>query len=141
MAILVFVVALAAGIAQTSAGRAMLQKAGLLTVPTSYTSLSFQRPQDLKEELGSKRTDLGVSFAIHNVGAVARDYQWSVLLTQGSRTRSVAAGNVRIASGHGKAITRSVKIVCSRGQVRIAVKLIRPAEFIDAWMACSPSRK
>jgi hypothetical protein len=141
VAILVILVAFAAGIAQTSAGRSMLRKAGLLANPTSYTSLAFQRPQDLREQFDSKRVDFGVSFEIHNVGSFSRDYQWSVLLTQGSRTRSVAAGSVRIASGRGKAISRSVKVVCSRGQVRIAVKIVQPAEFIDAWVACSPSKK
>jgi hypothetical protein len=141
VAILLVVVALAAGLAQTSPGHAMLRMAGLLEAPTSYTSLAFQRPQELSEQLRSKRANIAVAFVIHNVGGATRDYQWSLLLTQASRTRRMAAGSVRIASGHGIAISRSVNIVCPRGRVRIAVSLVRPAEFIDAWMACSSSRK
>jgi hypothetical protein len=140
LAVLVVAVALAAGLAQTNVGHVWLAKAGLLERPASYTSLAFQRPEGLSEQLGSKRVDVGVSFVIRNAGSTMRDYQWSILLAETSHTRRVAVGNVRIESGHGVAISRSVKIVCSRGRVRIAVKLAQPAEFIDAWMACSSKK-
>jgi hypothetical protein len=133
-------VALAAGMGQTSAGKAILQKTGLFEEPTSYTSLAFLDPQFLIEQLGSKRANVGVSFVIHNAGKTPRNYQWSVLLVQSGRTRRVVAGGVRVASGHGAAITRSAEISCTRVRVRVIVKLVRPAEFIDAWMTCFSPR-
>lgn len=138
---LTVVTVLTAGLGQTSFGHAILGKVGLFQEPTSYTSLAFLNPQSLPEQLSSKQATVGVSFVIHNTGGIPRDYQWSVLLVQGERKHDVAAGSVRIASGSGVAITRSARISCTRGQVRIVVSLARPAEFIDAWAACSSPRK
>lgn len=140
LATLVAVVALAAGIGQTAAGRTILREAGLFEEPTSYTSLAFQYPQRLPEQLGSKRANVGVSFVIRNAGSTPSDYQWSMLLVQGSRTRLVAAGSVGLAPRRETAITRSAKIFCTQGRVRIVVSLARPAEYIDAMVACVPHR-
>jgi hypothetical protein len=132
----VAVVAVAAGVAQTRAGHAMLRKAGLFEEPASYTSLAFQHPQALPEQLQSKRANVDVSFVIHNVGSASHDYVWSVLLVQGGHTRRVGTGGVRVPSGRGAAITRSAEISCAGERVRIVVALARPAEFIDAWTTC-----
>ena len=140
MVVLVAVVAVAASIAQTSSGHAMLRKAGLFEQQTSYTSLAFQNLQSLPEQLKSKRASVPISFMIHNVSDTPRDYVWSVLLLQGQHRPRVAAGGIRVASGHSAEITRSVKIACTREQVRIVVNLVRPAESIDASMACSSPR-
>ena len=134
-------IVLAAGLGQTSLGHAILGRVGLFQEPTSYTSLAFLNPQSLPEKLNSKQATVGVSFVIHNTDGIPHDYQWSVLLVQGRRTHHVVAGSVRIASGSGVAITRSASIFCTRGQVRIVVRLARPAEFIDAWTTCSSPRK
>jgi hypothetical protein len=139
-AALVAFVALAAGIGQTSTGHAILRKAGLFEGQTSFTSLAFQHPQSLQEQVGSRQAAFGVSFIINNTGANSADYQWSVLVDQGPRAHRAASGSVRIASGHEAAITRSVKISCAQGRVRIVVTLARPAEFIDAWASCSSHR-
>lgn len=138
VAVLVAFVALAAGLGQTSLGHTILRKAGLFQEPTSYTTLAFLHTQPLPEQLGPKRADVGVSFVIQNISGISRDYQWSVLLVQGGHTSRVAAGSVQIASGRDTAITRSARIFCTRGQVRIVVSLASPAEFIDALTTCSP---
>lgn len=140
-AILGAVITLVAGIGQTSLGHAVLGKVGLFQEPTSYTSLAFLNPQALREQLSSTHTTIGVSFVIHNTGGIPHDYQWSLLLVQGQRTRHVAAGSVHVASEGGEAITRSARISCTKGQVQIVVRLARPAEFIDAWMACWMPKK
>jgi hypothetical protein len=141
VAILFAVIALAAGMGQTNLGHAILGKVGLFEEPTSYTSLAFLNPQSLPGRLSSRQATIGISFGIQNRDSTSHDYQWSVLLVQGLRTRHVAAGNVRLASGHGAAIKRSARISCTQGQVRIVVRLARPAEFIDAWTVCqSPGR-
>jgi hypothetical protein len=130
------VIALLAGIGQTSVGHMILRKAGLFEEPSSYTSLAFRQPQSLPEQLGSKRANVDVSFVIQNASDTPRDYQWSVLVLQGGRTQRVAAGTAHVASQRGSSITRSVKIFCTRGQVRILVSLAHPAEYIDALTAC-----
>lgn len=140
LVVLVAVIALAAGVGQTSLGHAILGKAGLYEEPTSYTSLAFLHPQSLPEQIGSKRTNVDVSFMIQNIGSTSRVYQWSVVLVQGQRTSRAAAGIVSVASGSGAAITRSASILCTRGQVRIVVRLASPAEAIDAWTTCSSTR-
>lgn len=140
LATLVAVVALAAGISQTTAGHTILREAGLFEEPASYTSLAFQYPQRLQEQLSAKRANVGVSFVIRNAGSTPGDYQWSMLLVQGSRTSLVAAGSVGLAPGRETAITRFAKISCTQGRARIVVSLARPAEYIDAMMACAPHR-
>jgi|GEM_PF-1517403 len=134
MGALIAVVAVAAGISQTTAGHAALRKAGLFEEPTSYTSLAFL--QSLPEQLASKRANIDISFMIHNAGTTPRDYQWSVLLVRKGRTHRMAAGALRVASRDGAAITRFAEISCTGGRVRIVVNLARPAESIDAWTAC-----
>jgi hypothetical protein len=138
--VLVAVIVLAAGMAQTSAGHAMLRATGLFEEPTRYTSLAFLHSQPLPTQLAAKRANVNVSFVIHNANGTPRDYQWSVLLVQGQRTRSTAIGTIHIAPGRGAAITRSVAINCARGKVRIVVSLALPAESIDAWTACRSRR-
>jgi hypothetical protein len=133
---LLTIVVLAAGVGQTSAGHTILQNAGLFEKPASYTSLSFQNPQPLPEQLDSQRSNISISFAIHNTGDGPQGYRWSILLVQGALTRPVGAGSVRLASGRGAAVTRTVQIFCTQGQVRIVVSLARPEESIDAWTTC-----
>ena len=136
VAALVAVIAAVAGMGQTRDGHSILQKAGLFAEPTSYTSLAFQQPQALPEQLPHKRANVDVSFVIHNAGNAPRGYQWSVRLVQGGHTHLVGSGGVRVGSGRAAAITRLTEISCTRGMVRIVVNLARPAEFIDAWTAC-----
>jgi hypothetical protein len=130
-------IAVLASIFQTGVGHAVLRTAGL-SQPTGYTSLSFQHPQSLPEQLKSERANVGTSFAIHNVTNTTRDYLWSVFLARSGRTRRVHTGSVRLASGHQAEITRSIAITCTRGLVRIVVSLKSPAESIDTWLACRP---
>lgn len=137
MAILIAAVVLAAGIGQTGVGHDVLGKLGLFEEPASYTSLAFLHPSTLTEQLHQKQTTVPVSFVIRNTGSTPHNYQWSVSLIQGQQTRHVAAGNARVASGNGTTITSAARISCTQGQVRIVVSLARPAEYIDAWMACA----
>ena len=138
--VLVALIALAAGLAQTSVGNTMLRKAGLVEEPASYTSLAFLHPQSLPEQLKSKR-HVPIAFVIHNAGSTPRVYEWSVLLAQGPRTHQLAAGNVRVASRHGAIVMRSLQVLCTRGRMQIVVMLTHPAQSIDAWAECLPRRK
>lgn len=141
MLALAVVVILAGGIGQTSAGHTALQRAGLIEKPPSYTSLAFQHLQSLPGQLSSAQTAVPVSFVIHNAGPDAHDYQWSVRLRQGTATRQVATGTVRLASGRDVSITQGVAVFCGQGQVEILVGLTRPAESINARIACPSPRR
>jgi hypothetical protein len=136
VAILAAVVIFAAGIGQTSAGHAVLRTAGLSEESAGYTSLAFLHPLALPQKLPSRRAKVDVSFVIRNSGGDMRSYRWSVVLTQAGRTSSQAAGDVKIESGRDAAITRPAEISCAQGRVRIAVRLARPVETIDAWATC-----
>jgi hypothetical protein len=137
---LVAVATLAAGVAQTGAGHALLRRTGLFEEPTSYTSLAFQNSQPPPAQLPARRASVKVPFVIRNASDTAHTYQWSLLLVQGRHTRRVAAGSVGVAARRQVVIARSAKIFCARGQVEIVVSLAHPAEYIDAHVTCS-SRK
>lgn len=139
--ILIAVIMLATCLAQTSSGHAMLQRAGLFEQPAGYTSLAFLSPQSVPKQLSAEKKTVRVSFTIRNAGRTLHNYRWSVLLVQGIRTYHINAGSVRVASGREVVIKRSARISCMHGQVRIVVSLAYPAEFIDAWAACSPGRR
>lgn len=137
--ILVAIIVLGVGVAQASLGRVALEKAGLYEQPIDYTSLAFLNPQFMPEKLTARQTTVNIAFVIQNTGGTSHDYQWSVLLVQGHSTRHLAAGSVHVAVGKGTEITQSARISCSRGQITIVASLARPAEYIDARMACTSS--
>ena len=139
--ILAAIVVLTISIGQTSPGHSALQKAALIGKPASYTSLAFQRPLSLPEQLSTKQTDIPIPFVIHNAGTDAHDYQWQMQLVQGTATRHVSSGTIHIASGRSAWITQAVQIPCVQGQVQVIVSLALPAESIDARAECRmPSR-
>jgi hypothetical protein len=131
----IVIVALAAGIGQTRLGHAMLERAGLVKAPASYTSLAFVHPAALPAQLTSEQAAV-VSFIIDNNSGASGDYRWSVSLIQGQRVHRMAAGHVSVLPRQAAAITRSAQIFCTQGPVRIVVSLVNPAEHIDAWTAC-----
>lgn len=133
---LVAIVILIVAIAQTSIGHAILRRVGLSEQPTNYTSLAFTQPQSLPEQLSSRRTEIGVSFIIHNADEARHNYNWSMLLFQTGHTRRVASGKVSVPPGNGAAITQSARFLCAQGRVQVIVRLAYPAESIDAWMSC-----
>lgn len=136
LAVLVLFV-LAAGIAQTSAGHSLLRKAGLFEQPVSYTSLAFQHPQS-PPQLTSRRAAVPVSFVIANAGDTPRTYQWTLSLVEGTLTRRLATGSIRLASGRRAALSQVAHVVCTQQQVGLVVSLAHPAESIHAWAACPP---
>jgi hypothetical protein len=135
-AVLVAVVILAAGIGQTSAGHAALRAAGLYSAPGGYTSLAFVHPRSVLPSSVTNRARLRVAFAIQNADSDKRDYQWSVSLVQPGGSRRVADGHAAVGSGREAAITASVPVLCAAGALEVVVRLVRPAEAIDARTKC-----
>lgn len=131
-------VALAVGLAQTSAGHSLLREAGLYGEPASYTSLAFTNPQSLPTHLSSAPTRLSMSFAVSNASPDPRTYHWSIVLEGTGHAYYLTAGEVRVPAEGRATVARTVTALCTRGQARITVQVAAPAESIDFWVACSP---
>lgn len=132
-------VMLCAGLAQTSPGHALLADAGLYAQPASYTELTFTTPGDLPSALPSANSSVDVAFTIHNVSAASRVYQWSVALAEGGRSHVMAAGTAGVAAQGRVAVTRRVPAQCAGGRLQVLVRLARPAESANFWVACPAS--
>jgi hypothetical protein len=137
-AAVVAVVGLALALAQTSAGHAMLRKAGLYEEPASYTSLAFTDPQSLPSWLSPVPSRVSVSFGISNSSADPRSYRWSVVLQRTGRVNRLAGGEVEVPAGESTTVAPVVTASCSAGQARMGVQVAAPAESISFWLACSP---
>ena len=135
--ILAIALLMAVGLAQTSAGHAILRNAGLSKPSPIYTALSFNRPQSLPEQLPSKRAAVSVSFNIQNMSAVTRSYRWSVTIVRNGRSDQRDAGSVNVRSGATATLTRLLSVACIGGQMRFVVQLAKPAESIDFLTACT----
>ena len=138
LAVIVAAAALAAGLAQTSAGHSLLQAAGLYEEPASYTSLAFTYPQSLPTHLSAAATRVNVSFTVSNASADSRTYHWSMVLDRSGHTHRLAAGLVRVPAGDHATVSRAVRASCPGGQARMTVELTAPAESIYFLAACSP---
>lgn len=137
---IVAAVAVAVGLAQTSAGHSLLREAGLHEEPASYTSLAFTNPQSLPTRLSPAPSRVRMSFAVSNASADPRTYHWSVVLQRTRHTYRLAAGEVRVSAEDRVTVVRTVTASCTTGQVRMTVRIATPAESIDFLVACS-SRK
>lgn len=127
---------LAIGISQVSISQTVLKNVGLVGNPGAYTSIAFKYPQDLPTRLRRSKTTVKVAFAISNATTSSRDYRWSLLFFQGAHKHRVSTGDVRVSAGQTVSVTRSVKISCDKGRVRLTAGLAQPNEHIDAWMTC-----
>jgi hypothetical protein len=130
--------AVAAGLAQTSAGHSLLRRAGLYAEPAHYTSLAFIDPQSLPTHLSPAPTRVSVPFAVTNTSAGPRSYHWSIALDRAGHTDRLAAGQVGVPAGDRATVTRTVAASCATGQARMTVQIAAPAESIDFWLACWP---
>ena len=137
---IVAVAALAAGLAQTNAGRSLLGAAGLYEKPASYTALAFTDPQSLPAHLEAAPTRVTVRFAVTNASAGPRSYHWSIVLERAGHLYRLAAGEVRVPAGQRDTVAGTVTASCATGQARLSVQVAAPAESIDLWLACAPQR-
>jgi hypothetical protein len=136
---LMALVLLGAGLAQTRPGRGLLQGAGLLQVPSSYTELAFTVPSNVPVKLKSRHALIGVSFGIHNVSDSQRTYRWTIIFVRSGRSHVKASGAVR-APGQGQAlVAKNFATVCVGGRLQVVVQLAIPAESIDFWTTCASS--
>lgn len=137
--LLVVLVALCAGLAQTSPGHALLLDVGLYEQPASYTELSFTAPGDLPSALAKPTSPIDVSFSIHNVSGAARAYQWSVVLAKSGQSHVKATGTATAPAQGRVTVTKSVAMACVGGQEQVLVRLASPAESVNFWVTCPAS--
>jgi hypothetical protein len=137
LVILLVLVVLCAGLAQTSPGHTVLSDMGLYEPPVSYTELTLAEPGDLPSALPSPDSPVNVSFDIHNVSGAARHYQWSVVLAKnGQNGRQEGSGAVTAPAQGRVTVTRTVRATCTGGRLQVLVRLVSPAESVDFWVTC-----
>lgn len=139
LALLVVLVLLCLGVAQTSQGHVLLGDVGLYEQPASYAELTFTTPGDLPSALPKPNSPIDVSFSIHNVSGATRAYQWSVVLTKGGQSHVKASGTATAPSQGRVTVTKSVAMACVGGRLQVLVRLASPAESIDFWVTCPAS--
>lgn len=130
------VVLICAGLAQTPKGHMLLRDAGLYETPATYTELAFSDPRALPNSLPSPDSNVQVSFGIHNVSDVSRSYQWSIVLVHAAKSQVGASGTVQTPPQGRTAVTRSVAAACVGGRLQVVARLASPAESISFWLTC-----
>jgi hypothetical protein len=136
LVLLVVLIVLCVGVAQTSQGHVLLSDVGLYEQPSSSTELTFQTPGDLPSTMASPNSPIDVSFSIHNASEAPRAYQWSVVLAKAGKSEVKASGAVTASAQGRVTITRSVSMACVGGRLQVLVRLASPAESVDFWVTC-----
>jgi hypothetical protein len=131
---LVLIAALAAvGLAQTSAGRTVLRRAGLAERARPYTELYFADPRHLPLEVIKQSPRQRVSFVIRNQEHRRQTYRWTIG-TKGSPPE--ASGTVSLYVGHWATIARKVRVDCTGKRAYEQVSLPGQGETIGYWLSC-----
>jgi hypothetical protein len=141
---IVALVAICAGLAQTSRGHALLSDAGLYKVPASYAELAFTDSGALPDSLtsakgarGQAKGQVPVSFSVHNVSGSSSAYQWSIAITVGSKSQVKATGTLGVPAQGKATVTKSVTAACGKApSLQVTVRLASPAESIGFWVSC-----
>jgi hypothetical protein len=141
---LVILVLLCAGVAQTSPGHSVLAGLGLTETPPGYAELSFTDPDGLQQFVASVQAPVTVSFGIHNVSGSAKNYRWSVVALHDGTNEGSASGDLAVAAQGHAAFTTNVQVTCPSGRIQMVLRLASPAESLNFWVACpaaGPAKK
>ena len=142
---LVILVLLCAGVAQTSPGHSILTGLGVTATPPSYTELSFTMPDGLQETVGAVQAPITVSFGIHNVSKSPKDYHWSAVAVHDGTNEGSVSGAVTVAAQGRTSVTGNIQATCPSGRDQVVVRLASPAESINFWVTCpavsAPAKK
>jgi hypothetical protein len=143
--LLVILVLLCAGVAQTSPGHSILTGLGVTATPPSYTELSFTMPDGLQETVGAVQAPITVSFGIHNVSKSPKDYHWSAVAVHDGTNEGSVSGAVTVAAQGRTSVTGNIQATCPSGRDQVVVRLASPAESINFWVTCpavsAPAKK
>jgi hypothetical protein len=133
---LVILVLLCAGVAQTGPGHSVLAGLGVTATPPSYTELSFTNAGSLQESVGAVEAPITVSFSIHNVSGSAKSYQWSAVALNNGANEGSLSGNATVASQGRTSFIENIQATCPSGRDQVTVRLASPAESINVWVTC-----
>ena len=133
---LVILVVLCAGLAQTSPGHSVLADMGLYETAPSYTELAFTDAGSLQNFVTAERASVSVSFGISNVSGATRAYRWSIVAVHEGTSKRAASGDVIVPAQGRAAVAESVRVTCPAGRDQMVVQLASPAESINFWVAC-----
>jgi hypothetical protein len=133
---LVVMVLLCTGVAQTSPGHSVLVGLGLTETPPSYTELAFTNAGSLQAYVASLQAPVTVSFGIHNVSDSTRDYQWSIVAVNDGTNEGSLSGGVTVAAQGHASLTENVQVTCPSGRDQMVLTLASPAESVNFWVAC-----
>jgi hypothetical protein len=136
IAALVVIAMVIAGLAQTSAGRAAMSKAGLTSAPPKYVALSFAQPEGMLSQLFSAESLLDTSFMITNRTGASRRFRWTMVEEQHGNTRQLGSGQVALSSGGHATVPEQVMTNCTGGVLHIVVRLRAPRESITYTPTC-----
>ncbi len=127
---LLIVLLVVTGLAQTAPGRGLLRSAGFTGPTGSYSELAFGSPADLPHELFPGTALPPLPFMVHNVTGGTRTYHWTVEL-DGSKNEHGSKSEHRVAEGQATLldqgsimITPEGRVTCA-GPVRVTVRLDR----------------
>jgi hypothetical protein len=138
--LLVILVVLCAGLAQTNPGHSVLADMGLYEAAPSYAELAFTDAGSLQNFVTAERASVSLSFGIHNVSGATRTYQWSILAVHEGTSKRAASGDVIVPAQGRATVAKSVRVTCPAGRDQMVVRLASPAESINFWVAC-PAKK
>ena len=128
----------ATAVAQTAGGKSLLHRAGLTGGDETYTALAFADARNLPLQLPA--AGARVAFSVHNAEASGRTYRWTVLALGARGTRVLANGRLPVAKGKTAFAAPSIALPCSRGRLRVQVRLADPPESIGFWTSCTGPR-
>ena len=132
------------GLAQTSTGRHVLGRAGLAQPAEPYTELYFPHPATVVSASASGIRKSRVAFVVHNVRHARTRYAWRIVIRPRGRTYS---GAVSVPVGQRSTVVRRIQINCrshgrghrgadvhARRHVRVSLPGV--AESIGYWVSC-----
>ena len=137
---LLALVVVAAGLSQTGQGHSLLRDVGLYKDPASYAELAFADPSKLPGQLPSKRAPIRVAFRVHNVSGASRGYRWSIALVHSGKSSQATSGVVQLPAQGDVMVAKTATATCTGGRLQVVVRLADPAESIDFWVTCPPTK-
>jgi hypothetical protein len=126
-------------IAQTGLGHSALRAAGISGSDESFVELYFPDPRTLPSTVPASG-QLGIRFAMGNVGSEARPFVWKISEDTGKAQLRLASGR-SVVAGNGKAVVAElVRVHCPGTRAHVVISLERSTAKITMWLAC-PRRR
>lgn len=133
--LIIVLILVAVGLAQTSTGQSVLRSLGLTARHSGFTALYFPYAAELPAAKSGRRGHQQVVFVISNREGRRMSYDWRVSVS-GQGVRLI--GTDALPPGHDVRISQRLALRCPAGRKRVTVSLISPAQSIGYWVRCRP---